>query len=312
MNKKLVYGLVAVAFVGSLFTAVYAGPVLTTITLAGTIDVVNNQIKNLQDPTDPQDAVTKSYVDNLFTCDGGLTMCTVGVGECQSDGINFCIDGVTQCNAAPGSPSAEICDGLDNDCDGSVNEDCLPNGAACIDPTECSSLFCVDGVCSDTICDRQCEAANITGFEGQCTFIPFGMDPNNECPNSVCNGIGGCGTDFSGTFTIFPSVSYTCASGLVNYDFDQITVDHSSQQMVSFTTSGNPNTMSGIFFDGFTASHTIPGECTETYTITGDFSNRFFFEATFTADFTGTQCSFTDCSFQSTSFTASRPIIIIP
>ena len=34
-----------------------------TITLAGTVDMDNNQIKNVQTPTEPQDAATKEYVD---------------------------------------------------------------------------------------------------------------------------------------------------------------------------------------------------------------------------------------------------------
>jgi len=39
MKHKLVYAIVAVAFVGGLFSAAYAGPILNTITLAGNVQV---------------------------------------------------------------------------------------------------------------------------------------------------------------------------------------------------------------------------------------------------------------------------------
>jgi hypothetical protein len=50
--------------------------------------------------------------------------CTVGVGECARTGQFVCkADGSgTQCNATPGTPTTEICDGKDNDCDGQTDE----------------------------------------------------------------------------------------------------------------------------------------------------------------------------------------------
>jgi alpha-tubulin suppressor-like RCC1 family protein len=51
--------------------------------------------------------------------------CTVGIGECARTGQFVCkADGSgTQCNATPGTPTTEICDGKDNDCDGQIDED---------------------------------------------------------------------------------------------------------------------------------------------------------------------------------------------
>jgi uncharacterized delta-60 repeat protein len=64
-------------------------------------------------------------------CDGQIDegfnvgqSCTVGVGECARTGQFVCkADGSgTHCNATPGTPTTEICDGRDNDCDGQIDE----------------------------------------------------------------------------------------------------------------------------------------------------------------------------------------------
>lgn len=47
-----------------------------------------------------------------------------GLGECVSEGIIDCVNGSQTDACTPGTPGEEICDDLDNDCDGVVDEGC--------------------------------------------------------------------------------------------------------------------------------------------------------------------------------------------
>jgi hypothetical protein len=53
--------------------------------------------------------------------------CTVGVGECARTGQYICkADGTgTECNATPGTPTPEVCDGKDNNCNGIIDDGVL-------------------------------------------------------------------------------------------------------------------------------------------------------------------------------------------
>lgn len=75
-------------------------------------------------------------VDN--DCDGEIDedfgineICSVGTGACRVNGVKTCgLEGVVVCNAIPNLPNPELCNHLDDDCDGIV-DDVDNYGASC-------------------------------------------------------------------------------------------------------------------------------------------------------------------------------------
>ncbi len=74
---------------------------------------------------------------------------------------------------------------------------CTPATASSV----CGGQLCVDGYCCDSACDGTCEACDISGSEGTCTFIEEGDDPDGECSaqaedtcgrTGFCDGEGAC------------------------------------------------------------------------------------------------------------------------
>jgi len=98
---------------------------------------------------------------------GGGAACSAGIGECSADGTIQCSGGALSCDAVAGSPSDEVCDGLDNNCDAGIDEDlgtlscgvgeCAVTVEACFEANNqvCTPLAPVDEVCDalDNDCD---------------------------------------------------------------------------------------------------------------------------------------------------------------
>ncbi len=102
-------------------------------------------------------------------CDGGDTdcdgevdegfalgeACTVGVGVCARDGESICAEGGLGCSVEPAAPGEEVCNGLDDDCDGSTDEGFDGDGdGAVFCGLDCEAP-CPEGVDCEALCRVQ-------------------------------------------------------------------------------------------------------------------------------------------------------------
>ncbi|MCP4675288.1 MAG: leucine-rich repeat domain-containing protein, partial [Deltaproteobacteria bacterium] len=118
-------------------------------------------------------------------------VCSVGAGECNREGT---IDCRGLCDAIPGTPSAEICDGLDNDCDSRTDQGLYRNcSTVCGDGREGCDMGTWQGcdapvppanygdVCS--VGAGECYREGTIGCDGECDVSA--APPTDE----VCDGL---------------------------------------------------------------------------------------------------------------------------
>ena len=154
--------------------------------------------------------------------------CSEGQGACLAEGTTECAaEGFgTECSALPGEPIVELCNGLDDDCDGIIDEDfvlgspctvgvgacesegavvCADDGSSLCDAEEtlpeeekCDGL---DNDCDGEVDDLDSDACDLTNAWGSCpgtlfclaggASICLGAYPTSEACNSVdddCDG----------------------------------------------------------------------------------------------------------------------------
>jgi hypothetical protein len=260
-------------------------------------------------------------------CDGSVdegAECTVGemrscTTSCGSTGTETCGG---SCTYGGCTPPSETCNGADDDCDGACDDGV---GSCCAGSTaDCATLGM--GFSSGTATCR----SDCSGYDtSTCSLCGNGtIDGSEECDDpdydgATCESIGagsgtlGCtslctydtsscaGFDPTGIFDLSSSPIYSCAFGLVNYNFSSVNFFDDgatlivSNMVVPCTMSG-PSARTSMMFD---LTCTVPGVCAETYSLSGMFTSANTWTGTFTASFMGT-CI--DCVNQSVALSGTR------
>jgi hypothetical protein len=142
---------------------------------------------------------------------GGGGVCSTGFPGVCANGVRVCQSGTLVCNQTA-TASAEVCDGLDNNCNGQVDEGNPGGGGSCTtgQPGVCSpgTLNCQAGTlqCSRTVAPSS-EVCD--GLDNDCNGVV-----DNTCPRldgGVTRTLGATTTQYGGTGgTAF---SYDCPAG---------------------------------------------------------------------------------------------------
>ena len=117
--------------------------------------------------------------------------CDVGVGECKTEGVSICAPNKlkTICKATPGKPSKELCDKLDNDCDGKVDENYNVGDPCSVGVGECNTKGVK--ICAPNKIQTICDAVAKKPSKELCDKL------DNDCDGKVDND---CVTCFDTTF----------------------------------------------------------------------------------------------------------------
>ncbi len=154
------------------------------------------------------------------------------------------------------------------------------------------------GLTSDSVLSNQTSV----GDEWTCVVTPydgsdFGLSGNDSITIKVV---------VSGTYDLNPSISYTCAYGLVDLQYTQFTFVDDDTTLVIQPAMNDEGYMTGssALNGNIYVSYYSPGSCSYLFTLQGSFIDNDTWYAVFTLEFTGSTCF--DCYSQSWEITGTR------
>jgi cysteine-rich repeat protein len=111
-------------------------------------------------------------------------------GVCQ--GQRACTElGLSECDAQ--TPTTDLCDGLDNDCDGIADGDTCDDGNSCTEDSCAGEAGCLNEAMQQGTCDdlNPCTVTDHCSG-GECIGTEVACDDGNPCTDDVCDGESGC------------------------------------------------------------------------------------------------------------------------
>ena len=181
--------------------------------------------------------------------------------------------------------------------DCTIDADCADQGDFCDGTWVCDPEFGCEAPAAPRMCDDSdpCTVDACDSTADMCTFTCDSSRPECGCPMT--------GPSCTGRFRITPAISENCVSGMVVYDISTVEFIRAGgvlQVMPASSHFGGLSDATEPVCPMFTATATVSGGTTETFTLTGTFSDDDNFSGTWASSLGGVG-SLLGCLYEGTT-----------